>query len=174
MNGKDELDTAKSMPRLASARACDDLALEVTWAEGARKGRSERVDLKPLIATHKFYRPLRRDPALFATARLVRNGRAVAWGEGEIDMSALGIEQLAEESMTAEEFAAFLARHRLTHESAAAALGYGKRQIENYLSRTTAIPRVVVLACFGYEARRQAASELGGSRAPGSHREAAE
>jgi hypothetical protein len=144
----------RPMPRLASARPDGHLRLAVTWAEGPRAGRGESVDLLPLVGTHKFYRPLRKNSALFASARLVRDGRAVEWGEGEIDMSALAVEQLAEESMTPEELAAFLKRHRLTHESAAAALGYRKRQIENYLAGVSSIPRVVVLACFGYEARR--------------------
>jgi hypothetical protein len=60
-------------------------------------------------------------------------------------------ETLAEQSMTPDGFARFLTRNRLTHEGAAALLGRSRRQIEYYLKRGP-IPRVVALACFGYEA----------------------
>src|SRR5262249_41552200 len=125
----------------------------VTWLAGDRRGRKDTVDLSPLIDTHKFYAPLRRDPPLFATVRVIDDGYAIAWGDGSIDMSAASVERLAEETMTGTDFGFFLQRNGLTHHGAAAALGRSKRQIENYL-QATALPRIVVLACIGYEARR--------------------
>src|SRR5258708_7956153 len=50
------------------------------------------------------------------------------------------------------DFNAFLDKHSLTHQAAAAVLGRSKRQIEYYL-RGEQIPRVLVLACIGYAAR---------------------
>jgi hypothetical protein len=88
---------------------------------------------------------------LFATAHLVEDGEVVAWDGPDLEMTAELIETLAQEAMTPEDFAQFLARNKLTHESAAALLGRSRRQIEYYLKRGP-IPRVVALACFGYEA----------------------
>src|SRR5262245_2428187 len=62
------------------------------------------------------------------------------------------IEDIANEAMTPQDFVGFLRRNDLTQEAAAALLGYSRRQIENFVS-TGLIPRVVALACFGYEAR---------------------
>src|SRR5262249_6398477 len=124
-----------SSPAIAQLRVLDGQhrRIAVTWAAGKRIGRADHVDLSPLIDTHKFYAPLRKDPALFETARLIDGGYAIAWGDGSIDMSAESVERLAEEAMTGVEFCQFLVRNELTHQAAAAALGRSKRQIENYL-----------------------------------------
>jgi hypothetical protein len=146
--------SAEPMPRLGAVRAIGGNSVQVNWVEGARAGRTDTVDLLPLIDSFKFYGPLRRNAALFSSAHLIEDGRAVAWGDDErIDMPATSIERLAAESMTAEDFAAFLERNRLTHQGAASALGRSRRQIEYYLT-TGAIPRTIALACFGYEARK--------------------
>jgi hypothetical protein len=73
-------------------------------------------------------------------------------GDGTIDMSAEFIEDIANEAMTPQDFVRFLRRNDLTEEEAAALLGYSRRQIGNFVS-TGPIPRVVALACYGYEAR---------------------
>jgi len=73
-------------------------------------------------------------------------------GDGTIDMSAEFIEDIANEAMTPQDFVGFLRRNDLTEEEAAALLGYSRRQIGNFVS-TGPIPRVVALACYGYEAR---------------------
>lgn len=142
-----------SLPRLASVEPAGSLRVRVTWATGIRTGRVDVADLSPLINSLKFYRPLRNDPGLFDSVHIVRNGRAVQWGDSAIDMSAASIAQLAEETMTVDDLAAFLKRHSFTQEAAAAALGYSKRQIINYLKGTSEIPRVFALACIGFESR---------------------
>jgi hypothetical protein len=73
-------------------------------------------------------------------------------GDGTFDMSAESIEDIANGAMTPQDFARFLRRNDLTEEEAAALLGYSRRQIGNFVS-TGPIPRVVALACYGYEAR---------------------
>ena len=144
-------------PAMGSLRVIDGnhRVVALTWLAGNRLGRTEVVNLSPLIDTHKFYAPLRRDAALFKTARIIDDGYAIAWGDGSIDMPASSIERLAEEAMTGNDFSRFLMRHELTHQAAAAALGRSKRQIENYLQYET-LPRMVVLACIGYETRKGA------------------
>jgi hypothetical protein len=152
MNATEEfLDTGSPTPRIAAIRVTGPNTLEINWTEGSRAGRTEVLDLTPLVGSYKVYRPLRGNPELFATARLIEEGDVVAWDGPDLEMTAELIETLAEQTMTPDDFARFLSRNKLTHEAAAALLGRSRRQIEYYLRRGP-IPRVVALACFGYEA----------------------
>jgi hypothetical protein len=153
MNATERIDSGVPMPLIAAVRPVDaaNRLVKVTWAEGNRRGRTDVVNLSPLIETHRFYRPLRNDPALFDTIHIMDNGEAVGWGDDAVDMSADSIERLAEETMTAEDFRAFLARNNLTQEAAAAILGRSRRRIAAYANEG-GIPRIVALACRGYEA----------------------
>jgi len=152
MNATEMIDTGLPMARIAAIRVVGPSRLEITWAEGNRAGRRDSVGLAPLIGSYRIYKPLRDNPELFATAHLIDDGDAVAWNAADLDMSAELIETLAEEEMTPEEFALFLKRNGLTQEAGAALLGRSRRQIGYYLS-TGPVPRVVALACFGYEVR---------------------
>jgi hypothetical protein len=144
-----------AMPRLGSVRAIDGSSVLVNWVEGSRAGRTEAVNLLPLIDSFKMYEPLRRNDPLFSTVHLIEDGNAIAWGDEEsIDMAATSIERMAQEAMSADDFAAFLERNKLTHQGAASALGRSRRQIEYYLSKGV-IPRIIALACYGYEARKK-------------------
>src|SRR5215510_4243165 len=152
MSATEFQDTGVSLPRISEIRALPDFRLAIAWVKGSRTGRTEFVDLAPVINTYKLYRPLRNNEELFQTARLVDDGKVVEWGDGTIEMSAELIEDIANEAMTPQDFASFLQRNDLTQETAAALLGYSRRQIGNFAS-TGPIPRVVALACYGYEAR---------------------
>src|ERR1700758_4128808 len=103
MSATEKIDSGIPMPLIAAVRAVDaeNRVVEVTWSDGNRRGRTDAVDLSPLIETHRFYRPLRNNVTLFDTVHVVDNGEAVAWGDDTIDMSADSIERLAEEPMTA-------------------------------------------------------------------------
>lgn len=144
------------MPKIAKIEVVRHLIMRVSWSGGIRTNRTDVVDLSPMINSLKHYRPLRNNEEFFRTAHLTEDGRILAWGDDDqIDMSADSIEELAEETMTAEDLRGFLVVYKLTHNEAAAQLGRSRRQIENYLSSTEPIPRVVVLACFGLAARKQ-------------------
>jgi hypothetical protein len=145
-------DTGIQPPRISEIQTLPDFRLAIAWVEGSRRGRTDLVDLAPVINTNKLYRPLRNNEELFQTARLVDDGNVVAWGDGRIDMSAELIEDIANETMTPQDFASFLQRNDLTQEAAAALLGYSRRQIGTFVS-IGPIPRVVALACYGYEVR---------------------
>jgi hypothetical protein len=145
-------DTVIPPPRISEIQVLPDFRLAIAWVEGSRRGRTDLVDLAPVINTYKLYRPLRNNEELFQTARLVDDGNVVAWGDGRIDMSAEVIEDIANETMAPQDFANFLQRNGLTQEAAAALLGYSRRQIGTFVS-VGPIPRVVALACFGYEVR---------------------
>ncbi len=146
------------LPRMSQIQALPKFRLIVTWADGSRAGKTDTVDLAPVINTYKFYRPLRKNEELFQTAHLIDDGHAIAWGDDSIDMSAELLDDIAREVMTPQAFTKFLERNKLTQEAAAALLGYSRRQIGYYVS-TGPIPRVVALACYGYEARSGANEE---------------
>jgi len=151
MSANDIVDTGIPLPRLAEVRAVAPLTLVVSWADGARAGRTDRIDLAPIVETLKIFRPLRRNDVLFATARLGEDGDTVVWAGDNLELHAETLESLAEQSMSPQDFVAFLKRNRLTQEAAATILGYSRRQI-GYFTTTGPIPRVVALACKGYEA----------------------
>lgn len=153
MNANDRIRVGGPLPRLASVRPDGGQRVRVRWASGPRKDREESVDLSPLIELHKFYAPLRKDTALFDSVHLAdERGTALEWGDGELDMAATSVARLAEEAMNSDDFCSFLQRHDLTQQGAAVVLGRSRRHIINYLQGTP-IPRVVALACIGYEHR---------------------
>jgi hypothetical protein len=144
------------MPKIARVEAKDHLVVRVEWAAGIRAGRSDVVDLSPMINTLKFYRPLRENKKLFRTVHLIEDGRILAWDDdGQIDMAADSVEELAEEMMTPDDLREFLRVNGLTQSEAAALLDRSRRQIANYLSGSEPIPRGFVLSCFGLVARKQ-------------------
>ncbi len=151
MSASEIIDTGIPLASIGRISIAGPLALEVTWIEGERSGRTEIVDLSPAIGSYKIYRHLRDNHEAFATARLGEDGDVIEWPQTGLDMSADMVESLAKEAMSCEDFAAFLRRNNLTQEAAAALLGRSRRQIGYYLNPGP-VPRVVVLACIGYEA----------------------
>lgn len=138
------------MPRLSSVAAAEGFAVNVVWAEGARAGVTETVDLAPQIMRYRLYAPLRDDPALFAAVRLADDGTVLTWTD-QIDMAATTVEGLAEQSMSNADFRRFMERHRLTLDAAAATLGIARRQAA-YYAKDKPVPRLVALACAGIDA----------------------
>ncbi|MBR0812082.1 DUF2442 domain-containing protein [Bradyrhizobium diazoefficiens] len=153
MSANDIVDSGIELPRMASVQPLNDFVLKVRWAEGPRRGREDLVDVSPAIFSYKVYRPLR-DEELFMAGKIAEDGDVVAWDTGDLVMSADTIQSLAQESWTPSEFVAFLTRNQLTQVSAAALLGRSRRQIANYVARGP-IPRVVALACYGFESLRR-------------------
>jgi hypothetical protein len=103
--------------------------------------------LRHLIHSKKVFAPLRNDPGLFQTVHIVEGGAAIAWGDDDkIDMAATTVERLADESMTPADFSAFLERHSLSLDAAAAQLGISRR-LAAYYAKDREIPRYIALAC---------------------------
>jgi hypothetical protein len=140
---------------MSAVKPAEKLCVEITWSEGRRADRTEKVDLAPLINSLKIYKALRNSRALFETVHLLDDqGDIIAWGDDdEIDMDSTAIERLAEDMMTANDFKGFIDHLDFTHNTAAAQLGYSRRQIENFLAGTKPIPRVCALACFALRHR---------------------
>jgi hypothetical protein len=153
-----------AMPKIRDVVALADHRVRVTWQDSLRPHMTEDVDLSPLIQTLKFYEPLRNRKSLFRSVHVIDGGNAIAWGANdEVDMAATSVERLAEEALSADDFRAFLLSNKLTQQRAAIVLGRSPRQVANYLCGKQPIPRVVVLACYGYLARKQQQA-LGGLR----------
>lgn len=143
MNATDTIRVGEALPLIASVSPHERWTVAVTWADG----RQQLVDLAPVIFTHKFYRPLRDDPALFRTVHILDSGSAIAWGEDDsIDMDASTVAKLAEEAMEPADFLGFLKRHKLTYDAAAAQLGISRRLVAYYASERQ-VPRYIALAC---------------------------
>jgi hypothetical protein len=147
----DIITVGEPMPRIASVRHAYDHVVSVTWAEGSREGITEDVDLTPVIMRYRVFQPLRGDIKLFASVQLGEDGASIIWDNGRIDMGATTIERLAAESMTNAQFREFLERHGLTLDAAGAVLGISRRQVA-YYAKDRPIPRLVTLACAGYDA----------------------
>lgn len=162
MSETDMIVVGEPLPRIASVATTDlPYTVTVTWETGARAGRTDTIDLAPIILTFKVFRPLRDDTALFATVRLGEWGASIVWpGDADLDIGADSLEEMAEGAMTNAEFAAFLQRHDLTLDAAAARLGLSRRMVA-YYAKSHDIPRVVALACkyldLSAETRREAA-----------------
>jgi len=147
MSEAGRLVVGEPMPNIERVSARTPYRVEVLWRSGRRQGTSSVVDLAPLILSKKIFVPLRDDASLFATAHVVEDGSAIAWGDGgEIDVAATTIESLADETMTSEDFAGFLQRNALSFDSAAAQLGISRRLVAYYAKERT-IPRYIALAC---------------------------
>ena len=156
MNAIAKVELAIPMPRIAKVEVVGHPIIRLQWSEGSRANRIDTVDLSPMIYTFKLYRPLREDKALFRTVHLIERGRILAWGDDDqIDMVVDNVQELAEETMTSDDFREFLRSNSFTHNEAAALLDRSRRQIENYLSGNEPIPRGFVLSCFGLIARKQ-------------------
>jgi hypothetical protein len=150
------------LPRIKSVTLGEKpMTLDVTLTTGKRF----TVDLAPVIADSLALAPLA-DPALFATVRVAYDGHGVAWGEvldedgeGSIDLGADQLWRWAGEQrgeiMPTEAFRAWRARNRLTVTKAAEVLGLSRRMATYYDSGAWPVPKTVMLACEGYEARRR-------------------
>ncbi|MGH7194672.1 MAG: helix-turn-helix domain-containing protein [Candidatus Saccharimonadales bacterium] len=153
----------KRSPRIAAvAPGVRPLCVLVSWKNG---GDPDRIDLAELIRGLKGLAPLR-DPALFRKVRVKNWAWAIEWPRrgGGLDIGAETLRRLAREQkgelMPAAQFARWRARHKLSLEAAAKALGLGRRTVVLYEQGQKPIPKTVLLATIGFDAksgRRRAA-----------------
>lgn len=84
-------------PLIRTVRVVDPEAqtIEVTWKGGSRVGKEDTVDLSEAIESRRhYYRLLLSRPALFEDVSVVDGGRAIAWFNASITMSAEVVESL--------------------------------------------------------------------------------
>lgn len=143
----------KMTPRIAAVRAGDrPMTLSLTWADGM----TAEVDLSAIIRGHRLLAPLT-DPARFAQVRVGEWGWSIEWGD-DLDFGTDQLRRWAGEQsgdiMPTEDFQAWRERCGLSLTAAAAALGLSRRMVAYYDNGTYPVPKTVMLACEGWEARQ--------------------
>ena len=140
----------KTPPRIDTARVTGDLKLEIGWSTGE----TLPVDLSDL-AQPPF--DALRTPDFFARMTRDEWGHGLDWPDG----LGLGADRLYELSRrqaglpTASEFNDWMQRNGLSLASVAESLGMTRRMIAHYRTGSRPIPKVVGLACLGWESRKR-------------------
>jgi len=123
--------------------------LTLTFADGATLA----VDLAGVINLSPALAGLA-DAGVFAQARLDALGGYVVWVDDDLEMAADNLRHLATEQaggIGPERILNWMARHSLTQDRAAQAIGVSRRMLNYYLSGAKPIPKTVWLACLGWE-----------------------
>lgn len=139
--------------KLEAVSPAGDSKLRVTFDDGVLA----RIDLAPVLARYAAFAPLA-DPAAFKKVQLSADGWSVEWPDLGIDFGTQQLRRWADEqsgrTMSPEKFREWMQRNKLTLDGSAEALGLSRRTIAYYLSGEQPIPRTVMLATEGLEARQ--------------------
>ncbi|MDD2670103.1 DUF2442 domain-containing protein [Zoogloea sp.] len=131
---------------LKAARIVGPMTLDIDWSTGE----TLRADLAGWLRPP--FNALN-DPALFAQMQVDDWGGGLNWPDG-FDLGADTLYELCRQQAglpTASEFDAWMKRNGLSLQTAADSLGMTRRMIAYYRTGSRAIPRVVGLACKGWE-----------------------
>ena len=115
------------------------------------------VDLADWIGSTKALQALS-NKRLFSTARIGSLGRTVEFGDGELDLGADNLRNLAVEQSGGighERIWSWMHDNNLTIDRAAEVLGISRRMLIYYRNGEKAIPKHIWLACVGWETLRQ-------------------
>lgn len=144
-----------SIGRIESAQTRGASTLVLTWDDGHRA----EIDLSPVIVARKALAPLA-DSDTFHRIHVAKDGWSIEWPACGIDFGSGQLRRWADEqageAMPAAAFRAWMDRHGFTLDRAAEALGLSRRTIAYYLSGEQPVPKTVMLATEGYDARRAA------------------
>ena len=139
---------------IKAARVVGPLTLEIDWSTGE----TLTVNLSDHAAP-PFDAWL--DPAVFAHVEIEAwGGHGLDWPDG-LSMDAERLYDIARQQaglLTARAFDAWMKRNDLSLATAAECLGMTRRMIAHYRTGSRPIPKVVGLACKGWEAERKNAS----------------
>jgi len=141
----------KQAPRLASVKPEPGMVLTATYSDG----RVLRVDLTDVASRLQTFAPLE-DPAEFATAKVADFGWTLEWDCGaSLDSDRL-IEMALEQAGMVENvnFRRWQDANHLSLTDAANAIGLTRRTVSQYRTGARPVPRIVGLACKGWEAER--------------------
>jgi len=137
---------------LTAVQALPGHKLNLTYADG----QVFCLSVLPLIRRSRVLSPLH-DAALFNQASVGEFGGCVAFGDDDnLELAADNLRARAIEQgggYSHEYLFNWMSRHGLTQQAAADALGISRRMLGYYLSGAKPLPRVVALACEGWEAR---------------------
>lgn len=145
------------LPLLASVSALPDgRRIRLAWTDG----RCDELDLGDFLADFESFRPLD-DDLLFRQVGVAEEGREISWG-GDMAIAAGTLRRLvaeqSPEATEAEIFNAWMARNGLSAAGAAEALGVTRRTVIYYRTGQKPLPKVVQLACLGWETRQKQAA----------------
>lgn len=135
-------------PKLQAVEALEPYCLRTHWSTGEVL----EVDVGAILRKHAALKPLL-DPKVFARVHIGEWGSSIEWFDEEFgadNVYAWAKEQAAEVSH--EMFDSWMTRNGLSLSSAAEALGISRRMVSYYRTAHKAIPRVIWLACLGWEA----------------------
>ena len=132
------------------------LALRIGWADGTESVVDVSTPVNDLGALESI-----RSPEAFAEASVGEWGWSVEW-PGDVEMAAHNLYRMAKEqqgeAFPVEEFEGWLSRNGLSLTQAAQALGLSRRTIAYYKGGHQPIPKIVGLACKGWDVERRGAS----------------
>ncbi|WP_256574814.1 DUF2442 domain-containing protein [Pseudomonas sp. PA15(2017)] len=131
--------------------------LRLTYADGEQL----QVDLHDVIARHPTLARLA-NPAVFAQAAIGQWGGSIVWAdEDDLELAADNLRARAIEQAggySHELIWNWMAKHRLSLDAAAEALGLSRRMLAYYRSGEKPIPRTVALALLGWEVEQHQAA----------------
>lgn len=139
----------KYPPAILAARVVAPLVLELDWSTRE----TLRLDFAPVVRRYAAFAPLK-TPAAFAKVRVDDWGHALEWPKG-LDMGADRLYELSREQAglpTVRQFGEWMEQHHLSLTDAANVLGMTRRMMAYYRTGSRPIPKVVMLACKGWEA----------------------
>lgn len=143
----------KRINRLESVRPLEGMILEAHFSYG----QVVRLDMTDTANRLVAFAPLKKR-TVFARAAIADWGHSVAWSE-DASIAADRLMEMALEQSGRTDTLAFRHwqdRNGLSLAEAAKALGMTRRTISQYRTGSRPVPRVVLLACAGYEAQRAA------------------
>ena len=136
-------------PNITAATPTGGKVVDITWTNG----KTDRVDLSALVADLAGLEPLDNEPT-FAAVQVGEDGWSLIWPSG-IEVGTDTLWRLAREqagdATPVTEFASWRERNGLSLTDAAMALGITRRMVSYYEAGRYLIPRMVGLACKGWE-----------------------
>jgi len=142
-------------PRIEAVEVVGPTQLRIAWTTGERL----EVDLAEPINRLKALASLR-NPAAFDRVQVGEWGHSLVW-EGEIDLGADRLYERCKEQageFSPDQFDAWIKANRLSLTTAAEALGLSRRMVAHYRTGSRPIPKVVGLACKGWEIEHRIAT----------------
>lgn len=137
----------KNRSKIDNVGVVADRTVRVEWADG----RTELLDLRPLLANNRSFVALRTDDQLFATVSVSSEKTGIEWSDAS-RVSSSALQRLPRTQMDAHEFRAIMDDLRLSVEGLSALLGLSKRVIADYRAGAP-IPKPLALAMRYLEER---------------------
>jgi hypothetical protein len=139
------------LPRIQSAVPAGDLRVRIHWKSGG----SQVVDLAPAILSHRHFIPLRQNEELFCQLSVSETEDSLIW-PGDIELSAVWIEELAPSSLDNEEFRGAMDELQFSLDGMAARLGIARRLVADYRKDKPIPPAIALATRYLVEHRRRA------------------